>query len=440
VYNIQKAVGRLDFAPKQSEIQVTDIKKGLGEFVPKPERPVSFNSIFQNLKKAGYTLADATITVDGKLSQDGDNWFIIADISGQKFQLEGASLPTLIASKGSGVSVEITGGWRTVGTAPNAVETIDVKTATALNISYLRPMFRGPSNVELFETPFENASPIESSGKRLAPIRTTSPGLTVYKGGAITPRFYLVKQHLNGLDVWRQQFDLSLSYTPATKLQLEAEVSASRTSYDDGTNDGSGAGLGNIKLWAKYRFFRKVKTWGDRQAAARFGVELPTGSKASPTASQVNAPAFVRAQLGSISGGFSPHFDVAFSQAGGRWIFGGNVEGILRTERDGFRLGHELRANTDLEYVLFPRDYQKPGHELFLIFETTTIYRSHGRLNDMSVPGSTSTEFFVTPGLQYTVRPNFVIEGNIQLPVIRNTGPLIMKTDFNLLLGMRYLF
>jgi hypothetical protein len=62
-------------------------------------------------------------------------------------------------------------------------------------------------------------------------------------------------------------------------------------------------------------------------------LELPTGKKDAPSASQVNASAFVRQQLTPISGGLSPHFDVSFSQAGGRFIFGGNVEGILRSER-----------------------------------------------------------------------------------------------------------
>ena len=69
--------------------------------------------------------------------------------------------------------------------------------------------------------------------------------------------------------------------------------------------------------------------------------------------------------------GFAPHFDAAFSQAGGRFIFGGNVQGVLRTERDGFRIGPEIRLNPDFEYALLPLDYTKPGKELFLILETT---------------------------------------------------------------------
>jgi hypothetical protein len=40
VYNIQKAVSRLEFAPKLKEIEVTDIQKGLGVFTPKSDKPV----------------------------------------------------------------------------------------------------------------------------------------------------------------------------------------------------------------------------------------------------------------------------------------------------------------------------------------------------------------------------------------------------------------
>ena len=183
-----------------------------------------------------------------------------------------------------------------------------------------------------------------------------------------------------------------------------------------------------------------MKTYGDRQAAARFGLELPTGKKDAPTSAQLNVPAFVRQQLTPISGGLSPHFDVAFSQAGGRFIFGGNAELILRSERDGFRLGHEIRVNTDTEYVLLPRKYVAPGGELFVILETTFVHRGVGRLAGGPVAGSKSTEYYLAPGLQYAAAPQFVIEGSFQFPVIRNTGPLALRTDRNILLGVKYLF
>jgi hypothetical protein len=223
-------------------------------------------------------------------------------------------------------------------------------------------------------------------------------------------------------------------------VQLEVEVPVSRTSFDNNLTSGASAGLGNITFWSKYRFFRKVKTYGDRQAALRFGLELPTGKKDAPTASQLNAAAFVRQQLSPISGGLSPHFDLAFSQAGGRFIFGGNAEVIVRSERDGFRMGHEIRISTDTEYVLLPRKYVAPGGELFVILESTFVHRGVGRLAGASVTGSNSTEYYLAPGLQYAMAPQFVIEGSFQFPLIRNTGPLVLRNDRNLLLGVRYLF
>lgn len=457
MFNIQKAVSRLDYAPRSSEIKITDIKKGLGVFIPKPDRPVLFAALKDALKKAGYALDTAEITVAGKLMRDGKDWEIVAGTSGQRFALAGANVDKVLAGATPGTQVEIIGDWTTSGTNAAAREVVsprEIKTvekapkASATSAASFRP----PPAMKFMTAGYDASEdaplvgPLANTGVSLpaiplAPIRVTSPGLTVYKGGAITPRLYFIEQHLDGLNVSRQVLDVSISYTPSPRLQLEAEVPISRTAFDDGGGgSGSGVGLGNVTLWGKYRFFRTVKTYGDRQAAARFGLELPTGKKSAPGEREVNAPAFVRQQLTPISGGLSPHFDLAFSQAGGRFIFGGNVETVLRSERDGFRIGHEVRVNTDLEYVLLPFKYDAPGGELFVILETTFVHRGLGRLDSAPVPGSNSTEYYISPGLQYAAAPRFVIEGSVQLPVVRNTGPIILRNDRNVLLGVRYLF
>ena len=439
-------MSRLEFAPKLKEIRLTDIKKGLGEFRPRPDKVVSFEALKASLKKAGYTLDTAEITLVGTLEREGQGWALVVDPTGQRFSLEGENL----AGAQGGERVEISGGWKTVGTKTAAREAVSVGT---LKKAESRPKAalvlkdeveaRGAafSRVRFgAELPPSFSSRVVEAAQPLAPIRTTTPGLTVYKGGAVTPRLYFIMQHLGDLEVNRQLLDLSVSYTPSPRLQLEVQVPVSRTSFDDGAASGAGAGLGNITLWGKYRFFRTVKTYGDRQAALRFGLELPTGTKSAPSENEINAPAFVRQQLTPINGGLSPHLDLSFSQAGGRIIFGGNVETILRSERDGYRLGHEVRVNTDVEYVLLPRDYEKPGGELFLILETTFVQRGRGRMGGIPVPGSKSTEYYLAPGLQYAAAPQFVVEGSYQFPVVRNTGPLVLRNDGNILFGIRYLF
>jgi len=438
-------VSRLDYAPKLKEIEVTDIQKGLGVFTPKPDKPVSFIALKETLKKAGYTLDAADITVAGTIAKDKKGWAIVVEPSGQRFSLEGPTVDEALAGAVPGAKIELTGDWKTIGTGTTTHEAIMPsahKTARIrLVLDSQSPRWIRVSYAPEAKIPAEAAdsSPSFYAAKPTAPIRVTSPGLTVYKGGAVTPRLYFIKQHLGDLEVDRQVFNFSVSYTPSPRLQLEVEAPFSRTAYENTTASGSGFGLGNITTWAKYRFFRKVKTYGDRQAALRVGLELPTGEKTAPSQAQINEPEFVRQQLTPINGGMSPHFDLAFSRAGGRVIFGGNAEIIFRTERDGFRMGHEQRVSTDLEYVL-PRDPHKPGGELFLILETTFVHRGTGRLNGLEVAGSRATEYFLAPGIQYAARPRFVIEGSFQFPIIRNTGPLVLRTDRNILLGVRYLF
>jgi hypothetical protein len=449
VFNIQKAVSRLSFAPKLKEIQVTDIKQGIGVFTPQPDKPVSFAALKEALKKAGYTLDSAEVTVTGKLERDGQAWWLVASPSGQRFALEGQNLESVLSGVASGERVEVVGGWKTEGAGESAREVVtprEAKKAEGAKSSALRTApayFDGVRFERASFTPAvapTNADSFPAVTLPPAPIRVTSPGLTVYKGGAVVPRLYLIKQHLGSLEVNRQLLDVSVSYTPTQRVQLEAEVPFSRTSFDNGAGSDTGAGLGNVILWGKYRFYRTVKTYGDRQAAARFGLELPTGRDSAPSAQQLDAPAFVRQQLSPINGGLSPHFDLAFSQAGGRFIFGGDAEGILRSECGGYRLGNEARLSTDTEYVLLPRNYPTPGKELFAILETTFVHRGTGRVGGRAVTGSNSTEFYLAPGLQYAAAPRFVVEGSYQFPVVLNAGAQVLRTDRNILLGVRYLF
>lgn len=441
-----KAVSRLEFAPKLEEIRITDIQNGLGGFTPKPDKAVSFASLKNALKKAGYTLASAEITVTGTLAREASAWQLVVEPAQQRFALEGANLDQMLGDIVLGSRVEITGEWKTEGETANSREVIRPRSAqkvTALRraappwsvkFADIQVSLDGPEAPEVSE-----ASDV-SSGMFLTPIRTTSPGLTVYRGGAFTPRYFFTEQHLGGLEIDRHTLRLNFSYTPHPKLQLEADVSYNRTSFVDGLRSGSGEGFGNLTLWGKYRFYRALETWGDRQAAVRFGLELPTGKKEAPSEDKLPAPEFVRRQLTPIAGGLSAHIDTSYSQANGRFVYGANVEGIIRSERDGFHLGHEVRINTDLEYVLLPRKYLSPANELFVILETTFVRRGRGHIGGAVAPETSATEFYLAPALQYVPSPRFLVEASVQLPVARSVGSQVLRTDRNILFGIRYLY
>jgi hypothetical protein len=434
VFNIQKAVSRLNFAPKLNEIEITDIKNGIGMFMPKAEKAVSYAALKETLKKAGYTLASAKITVNGKLARDASGWALLSDTSGQRFALEGEGVDLALPGAAPNAQVEVTGDWKSGGEGKEVISPLPAKKAARSH----NENGDNPAQTEYVDV--TSGGPMEAGPSPVAPIRTTSPGLTVYRGGAFTPRYIYMRQQLGGLKVDRHIMLLDFSYTPTPKLLVEAEIPVTRISFKDGALSGGGAGIGNVIISGKYRFFRQVEAWGDRQAALRFGLELPTGKKGVPGEQQLQAPEFVRHQLSPISGGLSPHVDLTYSQAKGRFIFGANAEAVLRSERDMFRMGHELRINTDLEYVLFPRKYDRPGGEVFAILESNFIRRGTGRVAGAPVPGSRSTEYYLAPGVQYAMRPRFVIEASYQLPMARNSGPQALRIERALLVGVRLLY
>ncbi|HKP86983.1 MAG TPA: hypothetical protein VJZ26_12850 [Blastocatellia bacterium] len=434
-------MSRLDFAPKIDEIKVTDIKRGLGAFAPKPDKAASFAALKSALKKAGYALASAEITVVGTLARDDAGLWVEADVSKQRFAIEGENLKQALGSADRGEHVEITGDWQTVDKDGTSREVIRPRVARKVaapeadSVSGGREETTALEGIQVSLGGFGNGP-----DSFLSPVRTTSPGLTVYKGGAFTPRYYYARQHLGNLKADRNALRLAVSYTPTPTLQLEAEVPYQATAFDDGSRSGHGSGFGNVTLWGKHRFYRTLETWGDKQAAIRFGVELPTGKKSAPGESNLDAEEFVRQQLSPINGGWAFHADVSYSQARRRFIYGANVEATARGERDGFRTGHELRLNTDFEYVLLPFEYQSPGKELFLLLETSYSYRGRGRTGGRDVAGSTASEFYLAPGLQFTASARLVLEASYQFPVVRNTGPLALRTDKSLLVGVRYLY
>ncbi len=433
-------MSRLDFAPKIDDIKVTDIKRGLGVFAPKPDKVASFAALKTALKKAGYVLASADITVAGTLVRDDKGWWIEADQSKQRFALEGDDADKLLQGIESGSRAEVTGDWQTSAKGVSSLETIRLKSATRIAALKANTLISDRDGLELEHIQVSLDGVAGNSSIYLAPVRTTSPGLTVYKGGAVMPRYSYTRQHLGDLTLDRHALRLGISYTPTERLQLEAEIPYVGTFYESGVGSGSGGGPGNITLWGKYRFFRTVETWGDKQAAFRLGVELPTGKKDAPGAEKVAAPEFVRRQISPVSGGVSLRSDIAYSQARHRFIFGANVETVRRGERDGFRMGHEIRVNTDFEYVLLPLKYRSPGKELFVLLETTYMYSGRGRVRGVEVPGSSASEFYLAPGFQFTFSPRVVFEASYQFPVIHNTGPLVLRTDRNLLVGLRYLY
>jgi hypothetical protein len=181
------------------EIEITDIEHGLAVFKPKPEQPVSFAVLQKALKQAGYKLGSAEITVAGTLARDGAAWSLVNDASGQQFALADGNLGRVLEGAQAGARVEITGDWKTVGTGTATREVISplptASTTPTSSVVFSPTLFSSALTPDAstrstaVSLPSSDASPSSPSASLpLAPVRTTSPGLTVYKGGAFVAR------------------------------------------------------------------------------------------------------------------------------------------------------------------------------------------------------------------------------------------------------------
>ncbi|HET9768970.1 MAG TPA: hypothetical protein VFS60_19145, partial [Thermoanaerobaculia bacterium] len=114
-----------------------------------------------------------------------------------------------------------------------------------------------------------------------APLRTPSPGTGVYHGLAVNGRFTLGEERSgDGHQLAEAIATAEVRYTPATSWSFSVTVPrVERTAKGSDGSETRLSGLGDIKLTGRYRFFRQLGRWRDRQAAVGFGVELPTGER-----------------------------------------------------------------------------------------------------------------------------------------------------------------
>jgi hypothetical protein len=93
-------------------------------FTPKPDKPVSFAALKATLKKAGYTLDAADITVAGTLVKNDKGWSILVQPSGQRFVIDGSNVDDALDGAKEGTAVEVTGDWKTVGKGSATYESV----------------------------------------------------------------------------------------------------------------------------------------------------------------------------------------------------------------------------------------------------------------------------------------------------------------------------
>lgn len=111
MYGIKTAVRRLEFAPKATEMEVTDITTGRFVFRPRPDKAVSLSRLQKEIENSGYEIEGTRIEVTGALTPEGR---LRVPSTGQVFRLEGdAELRELREKASPDGQVTVIGTWTT---------------------------------------------------------------------------------------------------------------------------------------------------------------------------------------------------------------------------------------------------------------------------------------------------------------------------------------
>lgn len=276
----------------------------------------------------------------------------------------------------------------------------------------------------------------------LRPIRTNTPGTGVFIGSGLVVRTLYDRESAGDetLTTWTAVADYR--YTPATHWVLGVRAPWVLDRILDGPGPGSlsASGAGDVSLSVKHRFFRSVGMWSDRHLAAELEVDFPTGDGGAPSAAS-SLPVHRRHRLSPGSAGFGVRADLIYQEGRGRFVYGGDLSFRVNAEGDGgYRVGSEARLDLDLEYILFPLTYRRPGNEVFVLLEATVRRKWADGTDGRSLPVTGRTDVLLAPAVQHIISDQLLASLSVQLPLVSDAPPGGLEQDLDVLAELRYAF
>jgi hypothetical protein len=283
---------------------------------------------------------------------------------------------------------------------------------------------------------------LAARGAAANPIRANTPGTGVFQRSGLLAGVVADRKADGGAELSTLSSFADLRYTPATHWVFGVRVPylvESRVKRRGGTAE-SASGLGDVVVSVKHRFYRWVGPWADRHAAVEVGLKLPTGATDRPV--DPGLPVSLRSRLQPGTGSTDGLVNIVYQQARRRFVFAADAGYRYNTEGDGgYCRGNEAQLNLSANYVLFPRKYTRPGHEVFAVLEGTFLDAKEDRLHEATLQDTDRTGFFLAPGVQYVATERLFLDLSLQVPVWwEEAGRGELASRWNVLAQLRYAF
>lgn len=197
---------------------------------------------------------------------------------------------------------------------------------------------------------------------------------------------------------------------------------------------GAGFGLGDATFLAKWRFVKKDRGRGSFQLSLQGGIKTPTGRS---DARDPSSAALLPPKLQRGTGSWDPTADLIASYVtpSARWFFKASTGGTLSTAGGGFERGDQLRYDTMIKARITPLN----SRDLFLLLELNGLWQGRSHAGEVEIGNSGGNLLYLSPGIQYLVRQNVILEAGAQFPLVRDLNGIQLAPNANLLFGLRYI-
>ena len=246
---------------------------------------------------------------------------------------------------------------------------------------------------------------------------------------------------LNAPKVFVNVVPVAVVYGAMPKLSLIAVVPTITRTFERTVNgrrvSETDFGVGDMTLFAKYRFYKKDAFLKSRQVALQIGLKLPSGADDLKDDQGNRLPQPL--QLGS--GSLDYRFILTFIEARNRLIFSGDVGYNFNSEANNFEFGDVFNYDFAAKFRFYPTKFTDSASikQHFVFLEINGIVSQKSRVGGNKIIDSGGHQIFLAPGFQFFLLENFLFEAGIQIPVLQDLNGSQLGTDFNLRTGLRWI-
>ncbi len=196
------------------------------------------------------------------------------------------------------------------------------------------------------------------------------------------------------------------------------------------------AGLGDVTAGVKWAFLAHNRPGGTSRLALAGTVSFPTGSTGARMRDGSPLPRSAQRGSGAFAGGLT----LIGTVIRGRWGLNADLGHRRSSRDDGFRAGAATRYDLAIGFRVPDQVETIRTRTVQFYLEWNGVVAARSRDGDVSVADSGGHEAWLSPGIQWVVRSNLLVEGSVQIPAVRNLNGTQPNAGVRPAIGARALF